>query len=100
MLVIRQLCFVALLCLNFFALAEEQAMSRKQQCAEYGVYQDSNENWIDCADESYVDESYVEDSYEEDSYEEDSYVETPYEEEPYVEESYEEEEYIEEVYTD
>ncbi|HCM04861.1 MAG TPA: hypothetical protein DIC30_02505 [Oceanospirillales bacterium] len=95
MLVIKQLSFAALFCLTTLALAEEQGMSRKQQCAEYGVYQDSNENWIDCADEGYVEEPYVEESYEEDVYVEEPYVEESYEEDPYVEEVY-----IEESYTD
>jgi hypothetical protein len=100
MLAIRQLSFVALLCLTTLALAEEKAMNRKQQCAEYGVYQDSNENWIDCADESYIDEPYVDEPYVEESYEEDVYVEEPYVEEPYVEDVYTEEVYTEESYTD
>lgn len=98
---------IALLCVTQFTLlektfAEEPAMSRQQQCAEYGVYQDASENWVDCAEESsssyseseYREEVYVEDTYVEETYTEDTYVEPPYVEDSYVEDAYIEEPYV------
>ena len=106
-------CVLALLCTVPFVFvektfAEGQAMSRQQQCAEYGVYQDASENWIDCAEESsssyseseYREDTYVEDTYVEDTYTEETYNESPYEEPAYVEDVYVEEGYIEEPYVD
>jgi hypothetical protein len=95
-----------LLALVFIApltLAEDTVMSTRQQCVEYGVYQDANENWIECSDngsaqneeEVYVDEPYVEETYVEPPYVEETYIEDTYTEEPYVEQPY-----VEESYTD
>ena len=107
---------ITLLCVTQFTLlektfAEEPAMSRQQQCAEYGVYQDASENWIDCAEDSsssyseseyreseYREEVYVEDTYVEETYTEETYVEPPYAEDRYVEDAYVEDAYIEEPY--
>ena len=84
--IFRQLwVFLAVLCFASTGMAEEGAMSRQQQCAEYGVYQDASENWVDCLEETYTEEAYVEE---------------PYVEEPYVEETYVEEPYVEETYTE
>ena len=84
--IFRQLwVFLAVLFFASTAMAEEGAMSRQQQCAEYGVYQDASENWVDCLEETYTEEAYVEE---------------PYVEEPYVEETYVEEPYVEETYTE
>jgi len=99
---------IALLCVTQFMLlektfAEEPAMSRQQQCAEYGVYQDASENWIDCAEESsssYSESEYRESQYRESEYREEVYVEDTYVEPPYVEDSYVEDAYIEEPYVD
>lgn len=84
---------IALLCVTQFTLlektfAEEPAMSRQQQCAEYGVYQDASENWIDCAEEVYVEDTYVEETYTEETYIEPPYVEDSYVEDAYIEEPY------------
>lgn len=113
MLAIRQwILMLIIMCIAPFSLAEKGAMSTQQQCAEYGVYRDSGENWIDCAEgfsqqqndqqnsykdkyEPYVDEPYVEEPYVEELYVEEPYVEEPYLEEPYVEEPYVEQPYIE-----
>lgn len=81
------------------SIAEDAPVSRQQQCAEYGVYQDGSGNWLDC-ESTLVEESYEEDVYPEDTYQEDSYNEEPYQEDVYVEEPYQEDEYIEETYTD
>lgn len=75
--------------------AEDSAMSKQEQCAEYGVYQDSTENWVDCIEQEIAAPSYIEDEYVEEVYVEDEYVEDEYVEEPYQEESY-----IEETHTD
>jgi|TARA_B110000008_G_scaffold237749_1_gene243659 hypothetical protein len=84
--IFRQLwVFLAVLFFASTGMAEEGAMSRQQQCAEYGVYQDASENWVDCLEETYTEEAYVEE---------------PYVEEPYVEETYVEEPYVEETYTE
>jgi len=99
---------IALLCVTQFTLlektfAEEPAMSRQQQCAEYGVYQDASENWIDCAEDSsssYSESEYREEVYVEDTYVEETYTEETYVEPPYVEDSYVEDAYIEEPYVD
>tara|TARA_B110001454_G_scaffold137289_1_gene127577 strand:- start:6976 stop:7251 length:276 start_codon:yes stop_codon:yes gene_type:complete len=84
--IFRQLwVFLAVLFFASTGMAEEGVMSRQQQCAEYGVYQDASENWVDCLEETYTEEAYVEE---------------PYVEEPYVEETYVEEPYVEETYTE
>jgi hypothetical protein len=106
MLAIRQRIFMlALVCIAPLSLAEYGAMSTQQQCAEYGVYQDSAKNWVDCAEgfsqqqngqkSSYNDgyEPYVEEPYVEEPYIEEPYVEEPYVDEPYVEQPYAEEPY-------
>ena len=86
------------------SLAEDSPMSRQQQCAQYGVFQDPSGNWLDCeitqAEESYQEESYQEEGYQENVYIEDTYVEEPYQEEPYQEDTYQEEVYSEEAYID
>ena len=99
---------LALLCVAPFipvekTFAEGPAMSRQQQCAEYGVYQDASENWIDCAEESsssYSESEYREDVYVEDTYVEETYTEETYIEPPYVEDRYVEDVYVEEPYVD
>jgi hypothetical protein len=106
MLAIRQwILMLALVCIAPLSLAEYGAMSTQQQCAEYGVYQDSAENWLDCAEgfsgqqndqqesykneyEPYVEEPYVDEPYIEEPYVEEPYMDEPYVEQPYVEESY------------
>jgi hypothetical protein len=101
MLAIKQWTFmITLVCLAALATAEDRAMSTQEQCAEYGVYKDATENWIDCAAEAYVEEAYVEDTYVEEPYIEDTYVEEPYAEEPYVEDSYVDEPYTETLNVD
>ncbi len=99
--------WLALFFITPFTLAEEGVMSTQQQCAEYGVYQDVSENWIECSDTGSVqkvddvyDEPYAEEAYEEDTYEEETYVEEPYVEESYIEEPYVEESYVEESYVE
>jgi hypothetical protein len=79
------------------SLAEYGAMSTQQQCAEYGVYQDANENWVDCAENFSQQNTGQGDSYN-DEYE--SYTEEPYVEEPYVDEPYVEQPYVEEPYVE
>lgn len=99
---------IALLCVAQFTLlektfAEEPIMSRQQQCAEYGVYQDASENWVDCAEESsssYSEREYQEDVYVEDTFVEETYTEDTYIEPPYVEDRYVEDVYVEEPYVD
>lgn len=99
--IFRQLwVFLAVLFFASTAMAEEGAMSRQQQCAEYGVYQDASENWVDCAEDASVPETYVEEPYEEEPYVEESYVEEPYVEDTYIEEPYQQDVYTEEVYDD
>jgi hypothetical protein len=104
MMAIRQwILMLALVCIAPLSLAEEGAMSTQQQCAEYGVYQDATENWIDCAEgvlQQNVNESYIDETYTEEPYIEESYVEEPYVEEPYVEDSYVEEPYLEQPYVE
>lgn len=111
MRLIKQWVFVrALLCLIPFirveaSFAEEQAMSRQQQCEEYGVYQNGSENWVDCIEEAYTEDTssnaeYVEEPYIEEPYVEEVYIEEPYQEEPYQEDSYIDEPYVEHVETD
>ena len=86
-------------------LAEDRAMSKQEQCTEYGAYQDSESNWLTCdvdvqqeyadeavyAEESSIDDTYHEEPYVDDSYREESYSEESYSEAPYVDESYREE---------
>lgn len=87
--IFRQLwVFLAVLFFASTAMAEEGAMSRQQQCAEYGVYQDASENWVDCLEETYTEKTDTEEAYVEEPYIEETYVEEPYVEEPYVEETY------------
>jgi hypothetical protein len=86
---------LVLVCLAPLAAAEGSAMSKQDQCSEYGVYQDSSENWIDCAEQATTQPSYSEDTYVEEPY-----VEEPYIEEPYIEDNYVEDKYIEESYTE
>lgn len=81
------------------SIAEESPMTRQQQCAEYGVYQDASGNWLDC-ESMQVEETYEEDSYTDDSYVEETYQEDSYTEETYEDDSYKEEVYQEEVYSD
>ncbi len=91
MLAIKQwTVMLALVYVAALATAEDRAMSTEEQCAEYGAYKDSTENWVDCAAEAYVEEPYVEQPYVEQPYVEDSYVE-----EPYVDDYYEDEPYSE-----
>lgn len=80
--------------------AEDSAMSKQEQCAEYGVYQDSTENWVDCIEQEIAAPSYSEDEYVEEVYVEDEYVEEPYVEDSYIEEPYVEDTYSEEPETD
>ena len=96
---------LALVCIAPLTQAEESAMSVREQCAEYGVQQDADGNWIDCAGNSAQQNTYDEEAYPEDSYAADLYVEEPYVEETYIEdtyteEPYEEQPYVEESYTD
>ena len=101
MLAIRQwILMLVLVCIAPLSLAEEDAMSTQQQCAAYGVYQDSAENWVDCAEGLSGQKNDQQDSYKDDydSYVEEPYVEEPYVEEPYVDESYVEQPYAEEPY--
>ena len=96
MLAIKQwTVMLALVYVAALATAEDRAMSTEEQCAEYGAYKDSTENWVDCAAEAYVEEPYVEEPYVEEPY-----VEEPYVEEPYVEDSYVEEPYVDDYYED
>jgi hypothetical protein len=111
MLAIRQwILMLALVCIAPLSFAEYGAMSTQQQCAEYGVYQDSAENWLDCTEgfsgqqndqqgtnqeessndgyEPYVEEPYVEEPYVEEPYVEEPYVDEPYVEQPYIEQPY------------
>lgn len=95
---------LTLLCVAPLTLADQQALSTQQQCAEYGVYQDASGNWVECAgsndgDEHYID-SYVEEPYVEEPYTEEPYTEDSYVEEPYVEDNYIERPYIEQPYTE
>lgn len=99
--------WLALFFITPCTLAEEGVMSTQQQCAEYGVYQDASENWIECSDigsvqkvDDVYDAPYEEETYEEETYEESPYVDETYREEPYVEESYVEEPYVEEPYAE
>jgi hypothetical protein len=108
MLAIRQWgLMLVLACIAPLSLAD-LAMSTQQQCKEYGVYQDSRGNWIDCSeivtqndvgetyiDEPYIDETYIDEPYVEEPYVEERYVEDVYKEQPYVEQPY-----VEEVYAD
>ncbi len=91
MLTIKQWSLMlALVYIAPLAAAEDGAMSKQEQCAEYGAYQDSSENWVDC----------VEQATTQPSYSEDTYVEEPYVEEPYIEENYVQDKYIEETQTE
>jgi hypothetical protein len=103
MLAIRQWgLMLVLACIAPLSLAD-LAMSAQQQCDEYGVYQDSRGNWIDCSenitqnniDEAYIDEPYIDEGYIDEPYVEEPYVEDVYKEEPYVEQPYVEEVYVE-----
>lgn len=101
MLAIRQwILMLVLTCIAPFSLAEDGAMSTQQQCAEYGVYQDSAENWVECAEGFSGQQNYQQNTDQEESYndEYDTYTEEPYVEEPYVDEPYVEQPYAEEPY--
>jgi hypothetical protein len=103
MLAIRQwILMLVLVCIAPLSLAEEGAMSTQQQCAEYGVYQDSAENWLDCAEGFSGQQNGQQNNDQQDSYKDeyDSYVEEPYVEEPYVEEPYVDESYVEQPYAE
>jgi hypothetical protein len=111
MLAMRQwILMLVLICIAPLSLAEYGAMSIQQQCAEYGVYQDGTENWVDCAEnfsqqqndqqQNYQQSTDQEESYKNEykTYVEEPYVEEPYFEEPYVEEPYMDEPYVEQPY--
>jgi hypothetical protein len=103
MLTIRQwILMLVLVCIAPLSLAEYGAMSTQQQCAEYGVYQDSGENWVDCAEGFAQQQNDQQTTDQGDSYndEYEPYTEEPYVEEPYVEEPYVEEPYVEEPYVE
>jgi hypothetical protein len=103
MLAIRQwILMLALVCIAPLSLAEDGGMSTQQQCAEYGVYQDSDENWVDCAEGYSQQQNDQQSTDQEESYsnEYDTYTEEPYVEEPYVDEPYVEQPYVEEPYVE
>jgi hypothetical protein len=96
MLTIKQWSLMlALVYIAPLAAAEDGAMSKQEQCSEYGAYQDSSENWVDC-----VEQASTQPSYSEDTYVEEPYVEEPYVEESYIEDNYVEDKYIEENQTE
>jgi hypothetical protein len=108
MLAIRQwILMLVFICIAPLSLAEDGAMSTQKQCAKYGVYQDSGENWVDCGEDfseqqNDQQQNYQQSTDQEESYknEYETYVEDPYFEEPYVEESYVEEPYVDEPYVE
>jgi hypothetical protein len=108
MVAIRQwILMLALVGIAPISLAEYGTMSIQKQCAKYGVYQDSGENWVDCGEDFSQQQNYQQSADQEESYKneyetyaEEPYVEEPYFEEPYVEESYVEEPYVDEPYVE